>query len=302
MTSPASNSLPNDASLASAPPSIFRRGTIGRARLLLAAALCFALFYWAATLFGFPSYPGYSASLLQQDSPVLALLMTLVLLAISAGIGGVIAGAVHAEAGLLTAAFGLIALSCRGGAMQYVLIASDDRGVYLLLAVESALLLAMLVGCWQLMRRWLVRQLGAADPAISLDTEDDGLNQRLLACAGQVVITILCLLLLARSDAKLQVVASAAISAWVGAVGSYLLFPTRPSVFYWIGPGIVAIFGYVLAYMGAGDEWRIGIAAGPLARPLPLDFLGAGVVGALTGMWTSRNWQHRRETEEAAKT
>lgn len=299
MTPSASNPLPADTSQTS--HSIWRSGSIGRARLFFAAALCFALFYWTGGQFHIPPYAGHTASLLQQNSPIVALLMTAVMLALCVLIGTLIGGPVRADAGLMAGAFGLIALSYRGWPMKYVLFGAAGPSVYLLLALESALLLAMLILAWWIIRRQLLRgAAGAADPVLSPDTEDDTLNQRLLACAMQTVIMILTMLVLARSDAKLQALASAGVAAWLGTVGAYVLFPVRPSIWYWIGPGLVAIVGYVFAWFGASDEWRIGVAAGPLARALPLDYLGAGVVGALLGYWTSRKWQHHRETERSA--
>src|SRR5262245_65668565 len=49
-----------------------------------------------------------------------------------------------------------------------------------------------------------------------------------------------------------------------------------PSLWFWLGPLVVGVLGYVLQYF-APTDWMIGDARGffaPLARPMPLDYAG----------------------------
>ena len=84
-------------------------------------------------------------------------------------------------------------------------------------------------------------------------------------------------------------------------------FPTRPSVWFWIGPSLVGIIGYLFAYSAATDsQWLIGVAEpslgeASLAYALPLDYAGAGTAGSLIGYWMSRRWQEHREAAENEK-
>jgi hypothetical protein len=84
---------------------------------------------------------------------------------------------------------------------------------------------------------------------------------------------------------------------------SHHLFPTRPSPWYWCGPLVVAVIGYLLAASGS-QLWMIGQVGGyapALARPAPLDYASAGTAGALVGYWTSRRWREQEEEESVSE-
>jgi len=292
MTESAPRSLP------AGPAPIEGHGsTLGRILLLVSAALGFAIFYWAGHQFDIPTYAGFAGSLIRDESAAQAMIVSAVLVVLCVGIGSIIASRVHADAGMLCAAAGLMALSCRSGPVEYVLMSASGPGVFIALAIETALLLGFLIIGWLVLGQIVERNwIGVA--VLPVDGEDEGLNQRLMACGGQVVAMILAMFLLSKNDDKFQAIAGVGLSAWIGAVGAYLLFPSRPSIWYWIGPSIVGVIGYLFAYFGAGDLWRIGIAPSSLARPLPLDYAGAGTIGSLLGYWMGRKWQLAREANE----
>lgn len=91
-----------------------------RILVLLAAAACFSLFWGAATMAGFPHYPGFAASVLQGSGGVALLVIAAAILAAATVLGALIAGRVRFDAGLLAAAAGLSAWSMRGGGVRYV--------------------------------------------------------------------------------------------------------------------------------------------------------------------------------------
>jgi hypothetical protein len=191
---------------------------------------------------------------------------------------------------------GMIALSCRGGSMSYVLMESPGSGIFFKLLVELLVLFAIVTAGWATLKvlsnSKLIRpeRHGENDP-------DDLPAQRFMALGLQVVIMIVLMLLLAQTDKKAQVVWSVALSAFLAALGAHSLFPSRPSSWYWVTPLIVGAIGYVLAWTGGNTlpGGAVGGLAPALARPLPLDYASAGVAGAIYGYWTSRHWQHERD-------
>jgi hypothetical protein len=275
-----------------------------RVRLLLlgAAILCFVLSWYAARMLGLPAYAGFDASLLRQPSPIIAMLVTAVLIGIGAGIGAAIAGQIRFDTGLFTACVGLMALTSRGGGIRHTLLAAEGPAVYLMLAIEVTLLFGLLGLAWWVL--WSMRHKGwlAADPLPEGEQGlDDSLNQKLLAGAMQVVATGLLVSVLAQTEQKLQVLAAVGIASWLGTLAAYHLFPTQPSIWFWMGPLVVALMGYLLAWYSPGD-WHIGLASHGLARPLPLDYAAAGPAGALIGYWMSRRRRPSEDIDEAPAT
>jgi hypothetical protein len=292
MTESASTSVPDTPAHAR-----MAGGAMGRTLLILTAVISFAMFHWAGRAFNIPTYASYAGSLVQDQTPVKAMSVTAVMLLITIVLGTLIASRVHVEAGMFAGAVGLIALSCRAGPVEYVLMAATSSAVYLAMAVETLILMGFLIIGWLVIKR-LVATGFLTIEILPIDGEEESLNQRLLACGGQVVAMIPAMVLLSQNDDKFQAIAAVGLSAWLGTVGSYLLFPTRPGLWYWIGPCIIGVIGYLLAGYGSGNEWQIGIASHSLARPLPLDYAGAGTAGSLIGYWMSRRWQFAREATE----
>ena len=281
-------------------------GSYQRARLLLAIAslASFALFWLAGAAFDIPLVRGSSASLLGQPSPLLDLIVTLILTIGCVLVGTVVAGSIRFDAGLAAAAIGLTALSLRGGPMRYVLFGAGGPTVYLVLAAELMILYAILGLGWGVLWALAARGWLQDDPLRDgVADADESTGQRLLALATQVVIMGLVMILLAKTDRKAQALWSVAIASFVGTLAAHNIAPSRPSVWYWVGPLVVGVVGYVLAYASDDPSWRIGIVAGwapELARPLPLDYAGAGTASAVVAYWMSRRWQRdRAEAEDA---
>src|SRR5882672_6804984 len=95
-----------------------------RARLLLltGSVLSFVAFWFSASIFHIPTYPGYQSAVLLHPPYVLPFLIIAVVIAISVAIGTVIAGMVRFNAGLLTASLSLAALSFRGGEPRHTIL------------------------------------------------------------------------------------------------------------------------------------------------------------------------------------
>ena len=287
---------------------MFRLNTYQRNRLLLtvAATLACLLFWFAGDWFRIPQHAGYEASLAMQPNPAIDLLLTGVVLCAATAVGTAVAGSIRFDAGLFAGAIGLAALSSRGGPMRVVTQAAAGRGVFLAMAVELLVLGALLglawFGLWLLYRRGRLVGDALRD---GLQDQPHAPGERLVALLVQVVTMAVLVLLLARTDEKKQVLAAVAVASFAATLVAYAVSPVRPSVWYWAGPVVVGVAGYVAAYGAWNSIPSVSLKSGvggpflaPLSRPLPLDYASLGTVGAIFGYWTSRQWQRAKELEQ----
>jgi hypothetical protein len=252
------------------------------------------LFWAAARQFRIPAEAGFSGSLLQQPSPGVAIVITLLTLAASAFVGTTLAGRVHRDAGLFCACVGLAVLSARGGPVRYVLFHASGKSVYLMLAGEMVVLGAMLAAMWIAIDRFT-----AAREADELTEPGE---QNYFTTIVQVLLMIALMSLLAQSDSKAQAICAVAVSALLATLAANRFAPASPSPWLWAGPIIVGMIGYISCYFRpAGME--VGRTSGyfaALARPLPLDYASIGVAASMLGYWMSQGWHARARATPTA--
>src|SRR5207248_3434631 len=114
------------------------------------------------------------------------------------------------------------------------------------------------------------------------------LSRKLASTATGMAIVVAIMLIFCQSDRKLQVILVVWLASLAGAAGAYYFMPAGPARWFWSIPLICGLIGYVGTYFLDGGGWIIGEPRGffaPLARPLPLDYAGAGGAGAITGYW-----------------
>jgi hypothetical protein len=199
-------------------------------------------------------------------------------------------------AGPFVATFGLMAWSCRGGPSRYVYqhaaIAGDGRSVFLMLALELAILSLFVGAIW-----YFITSRGQAmgnQPAITETNPPRGDLSllRLQAIGAQILMTALLVMFLTPVDAKKGVLASVFIGSLLGAsLTEYFFDKAELAAWYWIAPAATGIIGYLLNFLAnaANAPDVTGHLAGtfaPLSRPLPLDYASAGMFAALLGFWT----------------
>jgi hypothetical protein len=274
----------------------------------IGAVLCGAAFFAAGKVFRIPADAHFSASLVQQPSTLVTILVIAIVFGVSVIIGTLVAGRVGFDAGIFCASAGLCALSARGGAMRYTLFDDPHANVWIKLILDLLILAAILAGGTLIER--LLHRFGLLhlDEHRHVVTEiRESFDQRAIALAANVLVTAALMMLFTTSDRKAQVIAAIAISSFLGTLAAYYIVPTKPSYWYWSAPLLVGLIGYLLQSFGSSDGWQIGEVRGTfaaLARPLPLDYAGAGVASSIIGYWMSRRWQHEREindlTEENA--
>jgi hypothetical protein len=267
-------------------------GTSARVGLIIAVIISCAIMTIGSGWLGLPALPGYDGSILRQPSPVAAFVTITILLLIATLFGTIIAGAVRFEAGLFAAALSLVTISFRCGTMQSVIFeAAGKQSVYNSLILELiifAVLLSLLwVLLWILGRANVANQIPSTDPAPIENTSLDCLT----AVITQIVATGVFMMFLCQSEAKNQSLASVAIASFLGTFIAYKYAPVRPSIWYWSGPLIVGLIGYILAAMGQDANLAIGSPAGTfaaLARPLPIDYASVGPAGSILAYWMLR--------------
>ena len=217
-----------------------------------------------------------------------------------------IAGRVRYDAGWGCVAAGLYALRLRGGPMSST-VDGRDAGVFLVLAIELVLLAAILAGAWFLLH--VLRERGASSPALRKVLElpsartrvadrkatAESLDQKLLALVIGAATTAVGMMILCRTDQRAQVFFSLVISAYLATYVTHLFIPTRPGAWFWGGPVLCGVAGYVAAWLLTPPGMlAIGHPGGflaPLARPLPLDYVGVAVPVALYRYVQSRTKQ-----------
>lgn len=263
-------------------------------------------FLLASKLFQVPEFARFGGSLLTERSPVISLLVVAVTLMASVLVSTLIAGTVRFDAGLLCGLLGMSVLSLRSGTMGDVLRQSALGGpsIFVHSALELAMLYVLVAVAWSVL--WGMHTSGflkADEFRDGVEDTDEPLPFKASALAMQVGVMALVMMLLGQTDAKAQMLAAVGISAFLGACAAYYMYPISPSPWLWVGPMVVGIVGYALAYfsIGAGEEWKTGRLAfslAPLSRALPLDYATAGPAGAILGYWMSRKW-HRQRLDES---
>jgi len=280
-----------------------------RARLLFFSAVlaCICLFWWTSMLLRVPVNPGHESSLLQQPSPILAMLVIAVVFVGCVAIGTGICGVIRHNAGLAAACMGLSILSFRGGPMDQIIFwawsHSGVPSIFLMLAVEL-LLLGSLVGicAWAIDLLYRNGTIRDRESTLSRPEEISG-GSELTALGVQIGVTLAAVLILARTSDKQQALAAAALGAMAGSAAAQTFFPSAKRFWHALVPILVGCVGYVLAFFepaGAQTGDLSGFFA-PLARVTPLDYAGFGVAGAIVGDWMGRKWAREREEKHAGE-
>ncbi len=122
-----------------------------------------------------------------------------------------------------------------------------------------------------------------------------------------LVIAVSIVALLAQSAARGQLLFALFAGCFLATLIGYQVFPTRLSLPAWATPIVVAIGYYVLAAVGAlrtGQGAWMEVKA--WCQALPIDWMTAGVGGAILGYWVSSRmheskfFEHLEEQEEGA--
>ncbi|HLL88704.1 MAG TPA: hypothetical protein VK324_05335 [Tepidisphaeraceae bacterium] len=243
----------------------------------VAAVASYAAAWWIGRWTRVPAEPGFDPSVTGQPSVVLAVLVTAVVVGVGGLIAAVLVGRHRPEAAVFGAACGLAALSYRGGTMTNVLHDAASTGVFVRLVVETLILTTLLLATWFAIGR---------RKAVPSEAADDGGNAMLATATATVIAGVLAYLLVP-VDVKLQAMGGVFFAGLIGAWTAYAVFPARGAMWYWLAVPRVGVIGYALAWFQPG-QYMVGMTDQPLAHPIPLDYCGIGVAGAILGYWSGR--------------
>ena len=279
-----------------------------RPYLLVPVAILLAAlgFWWIGALIDFPQYRGFDAGLLLQPLAAAKVLAVVLGVLVLTALCTAIAGRVRYDAGWACVAAGLYALRLRGGPVSAVL---DGRGngVFLVLAAELLLLGLVLGGAWAVLH--VLRERGVNAPTLRrvLELPDartrvadrkataESLDQKLLALLISAAVTAVGMMILCRTDQRAQVFFSLLVSGYAAAWVTHAFIPTRPAAWFWGGPILCGVIGYVAAWgLTPPQLLAIGHPGGflaPLARALPLEYASVAVPAAVYRYVQSRTKQ-----------
>jgi len=262
-----------------------------QALVLIASVVSAVIFWEVAARLGIPPIARLEGSLIEQAQVPLAFIATYVLYFVAVAIGILIAGRSWFFAGIFSASVGLTALSIRCGPMRHVLFNAaaqgDTRQIFLRLVAEQCLIFVPVGLTWIYFWRKYSAGRRSAEPE-EHDLALMGAGPTLGALFTQVAIMGLLVWLMSATDVKKQVTIAVFIGGFGGTSMGEYLFPNRDAArWYWLGPLVVGVVGYLAAFFHSSD-WTIGSAQGALANlahPVPLDYAGAGIIGTLLGVW-----------------
>lgn len=290
---PAADAQANEGDLGDGPNPIL---AYHRPRVLMAltALSGYLIIHLLSTWLRLPAATDRSPSILLNQPWGLALPVLFIGLILSAAVGSLIGGRVRPDAGLIAAAFGLLAMSIRSGTVRFAFLSGKGASVYAIMAMEMVLLYVMLLFIW-IALRWMVQRkyLPEDVECDEMSANEDKLVFRLIALGTQVAVMAIVVLMVGQSDRKFQALAAIGLGSFAGTIVAHTLFSVQPSVWFWAGSLVTGLIGYFLALANPG-LWIIGKYASPLVTGTPLDYASAGVIGALIGYWMSRNWRLAR--------
>jgi hypothetical protein len=272
---------------------------IERGVLVVGAAACACICVWTASLLGIPREPGFGGSLLGVQgagSAVTGILVVLIAIGLCSIVSGLVALMIEVESGVFCCCAGLIALAIRCGGIRPVLQYAPGATVFLAMAIELLLLAGSIFGIWIFLSRVFIQGKDLAAPNESADAP---ITQKLLTLGIQVLVMGVCEMILIQNDAQAQALAGVFVAGFLGVLAAYMFTPLPEGFWYWTGPAVLGIVGYLLAMTDAGSN-SLGDLHGwsaALARATPLDYASAGIGGAMLGYWCSRRWAQPEETE-----
>lgn len=285
-------------SVAIAPaPAESSQTTFNRKQYWGLIALCAVAYFATSFLVSVVPYftdPGFNSSILMDPRRIVMLIITVVWIAIVGGGMTFVGKFIRPDAGLFIAACALWSFRRSGGMARNVYQAHPHAATFVSLAIELVLLGMLLGGVFLVARTFVKRGLIRDDAALDgIRPKPEPFPQKLLAIATQALVMMVLLLLTLRSDERMQVTGMMFISALLASICTVRFIPATPSVYFWVGPFVVGIVGYLASSVRGTGNLPIGDVAGyfgALARAMPLDYASAGVAGSLYGYWIGRGW------------
>lgn len=258
--------------------------------LTLASIGAYGLWYIIAQLVQMPVKPHEWASIISGGPwigiPALALGMVMI-----AFLATLLMGRIRFEAGLFCCAIGLVVIPARGGTIQDALLNAGTSSLYISLAIETAIVGAIIVGTYLLIQ--IAKPGFVLPPLRSSDEDPDTTSDRVTVVIAQAVCTLVMLMILCQSSDKGQTLAGVCLGAMLSAMFMHQTYVVRGAIWYIAGTMLAGAVAYVFTGLFSPSGFEIGEVRGLLAgaaRPLPLHYASLGVAGTIFGYWSSTVW------------
>ena len=294
-----------------------------RTRYAVAIAICAYIFYSLGWALVAPTQPPcFATASLWLGAPAAGLMASVGMLVLLLGCIVLSMALTHPDVphiGLYCAGLGLAALSIRGGSIRLVASQAQVQGqtatFFTHLAVEAGLwllivLMAEAVSLWLFSRVfknlvWLQRH-GSSPETPEILQKHDPVNPLVditlgkadtprdwTACLGALAATVLIggalLTIMLRTELKGQVLFACFVSFGIAAFAAQQIFPRTATWAIWAGVPLTALIGFAMAGHSAFPyPGHVGLA---LSRGLPMDYVAAGIPGAVLGYYTGLRWQ-----------
>lgn len=285
-------------------------------RLLVAATIAVILMSVVGYALAGPVDPYEPVTLLRSNSSILATFGVAVLGGLVAVMGVLVVGKPLPGVGVLIAGVGFAALALRpsmagpgaGTVRSLIWLHSPDEmsTLYLILATETllwGLVLAVAVAAERIVRRLRDTAAAIPDGPPQPQPKNNPPPQRQnpdqwLSRAGVLVLTTLFAGVLLQAAAQTmnarQLFFVAAGALYVGALVAHQFFPVEQVGWNYWAAILLAVICCLLAANGKVTAIP-GMPPLRMARVMPIDLAGFGVVGAILGHWTSRSIHHWRQ-------
>ena len=222
-------------------------------------------------------------TILQSNTPVLAALAVLVVLAVATALGAVVARATTSASGMFIVGFALFVLAMRlQGVSEYVFL---EGGVGSLILESIGLSVLVLVSSI------LIFHIGGHLKDVSFNEHGSFDDEFSLEGIGRAILVSLAILpvvwIIAVAPSKGQAIGAAVAGGIaVGGCARYFAPSLQPVVVY-ATPTAVAAIGYVIAYMfgvGVSDVALTQQTISPLLNPMPIDYAAGSIMGISIGL------------------
>lgn len=215
-------------------------------------------------------------------------------------------GAAHPLAGVFSVTFALAVVATAGGSIDGLLWQSQGPGVYPLLAVESVVWAALLVGMMVLIARsrlWVRRRFPRLTTEHHFGTATKlrwpGVDAMLTGVICASLSGLLCWVVLKSTDAG-QVFGALVVGFMLGALIAYQIVSQPNPTAVLLSPCLVAVaaYGYTWWKLGSYESMMLALNSDTLptlARALPMQYASAGVAGCVLGVTLAQAIEHARD-------
>jgi hypothetical protein len=261
--------------------------------IALAAFLCLQAVPYLITSRGY-----FGPTILQAQSPVAAMIATLICFGLSVAVAATVGKLINAVVGMFVLGAGLFFLDGRLNTIRAVAFASDGTAAWLpliWLTVEALLWAGLVLSA-------AVIVFKVAGPL--RDIEPDEFNQRphplwsvdALRCAAAGAAMLAAVLLVGQSTMKGQMIAATVIGGIVAGLAGRLLSPHVQPILIFASPLIFAACGYVLSIFTLKsplDAAYVGNHLPSWTSSTPLDCVVGTLMGVAMGVGWARSFlQH----------